>query len=389
MLGVLKLVVKFLSHRKLRSFLTTLGVAIGVALVFSIIGINRGLVSSITDLVDGFGDNFATVLPKTGALGTSSSAPFTQREVDLVKKIDFVKFAAGGYATTLPVTIRGEDVFLLIRGGDPDTIEDIFNEIQSYEFELGRSIYKDERKKIVLGYTIADKYSLSPGSQIEIAGEKFRVVGVQKKTGNSQQDNIITANVEDIWDITGDYGEYRIIFVKMKELKTEALKDEMEKIRGSENFDVTTPENLAEQIATILGVVNAIFLSVASISILVGSVNVANTMYMAIAERTRDIGIMKAIGARPTIISIIFMVESGILTMVGASVGIVVGMLVIWSFSYVGDVSGMFSSFGYPLNLDLILYTFIFAFMVGVASGFFPARYAARLEPVVALRKGK
>ena len=387
MSSVVELVIKFVTHRRLRSLLTTVGIAIGVALVFSLIAINRGFIISLSSMLSNLGDNFVTVLPKQANFGFSTSSYFTQKDADAIRRLPFVKIAVAGYSTVVPAKIHGEELFLMARGANPKDMDELFNEVQVYGFHSGRAIHEGERGKVVVGYNLADKYHLSPGSQIEIAGEKFRVVGVQSKVGNNQYDNLITANVEDLWDITGEHDKYFLILLKVSEMKTEELKRELKRIRGKEDFEILTPENIARQVSEILGVVNAVFLAVASISILVGSVNVANTMYMAVTERVRDIGIMKAVGANRKQISTIFMLESGVLSMVGGFFGVLLGLLVTWGFSYFGGVSGAFISFGYPLNPDLILFTIVLSFVVGVVSGYFPARYASGMEPVRALRQ--
>ncbi len=386
MLSVARLAVKFILHRRLRSFLTTLGIAIGVALVFSLVSINRGFVQSVTELVSSLGDNFAIVLPKTASF-VGRSAYFTQREIDAVERLPYVRIAVGGFGTILPVEVRGEELFLTVRSGEPDKMSALFSEIQAYDFDKGRAIKDGERGVVVVGNTLADRYRLSPGSRLRIAGRDFRVVGVMKKVGNPQQDNIITANIEDLWDITGERGKYLLIFVKMTELNEDGLKRAIKRVRGRDDFDVETPQKLANRLTSIIRMISAFFIAVASISILVGSVGIANTMYASVMERTRDIGIMKAVGASRSAVAAIFMMESGLLATVGGIAGTLVGLGITWGFSYYVSATGILASFGYPLEWGVLLATLLGSFAVGVVAGLFPALYAAGLEPVQALRR--
>ncbi|MBR9690029.1 MAG: ABC transporter permease [Candidatus Altiarchaeota archaeon] len=388
MLSVANLVIKFVSHRKLRSFLTTIGIAVGVALVFGLISVNRGFVVAISGTLEGLGDNFVTVMPKTASMGLSSSSPFTQRDVDTLDKLIFVQSALGGYGTNLPAEIRGDTVFVTIRGVESDKLDVMFKEVQPYGFIMGRPLTSGERGKIVVGYKLADDYSLSPGSQIEIADKDFRVVGIMEQIGSNQIDNLITANVEDIWELVDAEGEYLLMFAKVTELKIDEIERALKRVRGKEDFEVSTPENLVNQISDILQVINLVFLSVASISILVGSVGVANTMYMAVAERTRDIGILKAIGAGERHIITIFMLESGLLSVVGGLVGILLGLGINYVFGYIVTVTGIIGGYEFSFNWDLMLATIALSFAIGVISGFFPARYASKMEPVQALKGG-
>ncbi len=382
--GKLGLVAKFVIHRRLRSFLTTLGIAIGVALIFSLVSINRGLMSAVAEQLEQIGGDIITVVPKFS--GPLSSQPFSNEELDALRRLPFVRDVAGIYSTVLPVELSGRTEYLAIYGYSPEDITRVMNEIQSFRVERGREFREGENHKLVIGYLLADRYNLGPGSRLRIAGRDFRVVGVLEKIGNSEDDMSINANVEDLWELTGEDGTYNYIMLTVSEPNDDRIKRELKKVRGQEDFDVFTPESFMERAGQVLGIVNAIFLAVASISILVGGIGVANTMYMAVFERTHEIGVMKAVGASERDVLTIFLLESGLLSLIGGLFGMALGWGLAWG---VGHAAATFGGTEYlhpVLSADIFLLTAALSFVVGLLSGFFPARYAAKLEPVEALR---
>lgn len=385
MSGVVELVLKFVAHRRLRSFLTTLGVAIGVALVFSLVSINQGMLAYISDTMDELGSDLVMVMPKGLLGGGGFGTAFSQDEVDALERLYFVESAMGFAMGNLPAKIKGQDVNLMILGTD-DGITNMFGDISSFEIERGRDFTANERKKLVIGYNIARDHNLGPGSQIEINGEKYRVVGVMSQVGNSQDDSQVYMHIDDFAEITGRESEYIMIYLNTKEPKVEVIERTLERIRGREDFEVSTSEDLMETVNQVLGVLNAVFMAVASISILVGSVGVANTMYMAVAERTREIGIMKAIGATEQDILTIFLLESGLLSLIGGLFGTVLGYGLAKGIGYAAAVGAGMLALQPIFSLELVFWSGFMAFVVGVLSGVFPARYASKLEPVQALR---
>ncbi|MBD3263438.1 FtsX-like permease family protein [Candidatus Woesearchaeota archaeon] len=239
---------------------------------------------------------------------------------------------------------------------------------------------------MVLGHYLAEEYSLGPGSQVDIEENQFRVIGVMSEVGNRQDDRQLYIPVDDLWAITDQYDEYAMIYAKVTEPRVEDIERALERVRGREDFDVLTAESLMETVGDILAVMNAVFMAVASISVLVGSVGIANTMYMAVAERTRDIGIMKAVGASNNDILKVFLLESGFLSLVGGLAGAALGYTLAQGISYLAGTAAGFKGLNPVFTPDLILLTAAMSFVVGILSGLFPARYAAQLEPVDALR---
>ncbi|MBR9690028.1 MAG: ABC transporter permease [Candidatus Altiarchaeota archaeon] len=380
-----ELVGKFISHRKRRSILTTLGIAIGVALIFSLISINKGMVTYVEGSIDDMGGNIVTIMPKLGGPSGLSSY-FTKEEVEAVRSLGFVKAAAGIYATVLPVELRSGEEFVGVYGYDSEALSAVVNDIQTFKVERGRFMKDSEIQKVVLGYLIAKDNNLGLGSLLEIDGFNFRVIGILEKIGNSDDDNSINVNVKDLWDITGETDQYNFILATVVEPKEDVIIRTIERIRGREDFEVMTPESMMKAFNQILGTVSAVFIAIAGISIIAGSVGVANTMYMAVFERTREIGVMKAIGAGEWDILAIFLLESGLLSLIGGLFGVAFGLLIATGFGYVAEVSMGTDALSPAFTSDVYIISLGLAFVVGILSGFFPARYASKLEPVEALR---
>ncbi|MBR9680183.1 MAG: ABC transporter permease [Candidatus Altiarchaeota archaeon] len=384
MLNVAKLAIKFVMQRRLRSILTTLGIAIGVALVFSLVSLNAGMSAYITDELEQMGSDMLIIMPKF-QMGGGMSEPLTDDNLELIQRLPFVNLAAGMGTAVLPVEIKGDEQYRSVMGMGGAEMDEIFRDMQNFKIERGRFIDDAELGKIVIGYLIAKDNKLSPGSQILIDGKKFRVSGIIAEVGNPEDDNSIIMSAEALWDITDNYGEYMIFFAKVSEMKPERVAQVLERARGREDFDVMTPESMLEMVNQILGAVSAVFLAVASISILVGSIGVANTMYVSVLERTREIGIMKSIGAKNNQILQLFLIEAGFLGLVGGTSGVIFGYGIAELFSYFAATQGI-KALQPIITPGLFLISAGLSFVIGILSGLFPARWASRLQPVEALR---
>jgi putative ABC transport system permease protein len=372
---------KFVSHRRLRSFLTTLGIAVGVALVFCLMSINQGLINYVYDSVESFGANLVYVVPKN--FPNFGGVSFTQNEVDAIGDLGFVKNSIGMYTISLPIEVSNQELFRAVYGME-DGLYESFPDTQVFEVERGRDFTSSERKKVTIGYRIANDYGLDPGSVIKIDGVDFRVSGVFSEIGNGDDDYNIIANVKDLWEITGEENKYHMIYIYVNELKVEEIKKVLKRMRGVEDFDVMTSESMLKQVNEVLGILNAIFIAMAGISIIVGSVGVANTMYMAVTERVKDIGIMKAIGATGEDISVLFLLESGMISLLGGFFGMILGALMAVGLSYLAGALAGLTAIKPAFNPELFLISAVLSFVVGMASGIFPARSASRLEPIQA-----
>jgi len=368
----------------MRTFLTTLGICIGVALVFSLISINRGMTEAINEQLEALGADVVTITPKL-VMGGFFGKSFSQEEVEAVNRLSAVDQATGIYYTSLPVKIKGEEYYLPVAGIETEIAEKVFEDIESFRIYRGRYFRKGETGKVVVGYDIWDRYGADVGSQIEVAGKRYRVIGVLAETGNREDDSSLYMNVEELWDIMNTEDEYLMIIAKMREMNTEPVKRVLKRIRGKEDFDVLTPENIKEKTSQILGIINLVFLAVASISIVVGAIGVANTMYIAVLERVREIGIMKAVGAKNHQILFLFLLESGFLGLVGGIVGIFLGYGVASAFGYAARMAGL-KTLRPVISAELFLLSAFISFGVGVLAGVFPARWASKLQPVEALR---
>ena len=165
-----------------------------------------------------------------------------------------------------------------------------------------------------------------------------------------------------------------------------ALRKERNEDEGKETFQVTTSEQFLEAFINIFGVVQAVLVGIAAISLLVGGIGIANTMYTSVLERTKEIGTMKAVGAKNSDILILFLIESGMLGLIGGVIGIGVGLGLSKTAEYIATAQLGTNLLQASIDPVLILGALAFSFLIGTASGVFPAMQAAKLKPVDALR---
>jgi putative ABC transport system permease protein len=278
-------------------------------------------------------------------------------------------------------------------GMPPDKIEEVLLDMGGITIIEGRITGAGDKYGAVVGYNIIDdffKKDMGVGDKMEIDGKDFRVRGRLSKIGNPQDDSQIYINMDTARELFDEPDEITMMMVKVKsgsdpEKVADDIKDELEDRRGSKDFSVMTSAQLAETVQSVLGIIQVVLVGIAAISLLVGGIGIMNTMYTSVQERTRQIGIMKAIGATNEDVQLIFMVESGLLGLVGGAIGCVLGILMSLGVEY-GAASAGFEALKASVTPELVAMALGFSFVIGMASGTFPARQAAKMNPVDALR---
>jgi putative ABC transport system permease protein len=395
---------KNLKHRGVRSWLTLLGIFIGVTAVISLIGLGSGLKLAV---VSQFGVSSTEVINVqaggilVGAPGTGVSKPLTQGDAEAIEKLSSVELAIGRLIETIKIKFNNIQII-----GSAFSIES--GESRKFDYEMqgispleGRLLRDGDSGQIMLGYNFflegdenSFKKKIVPGDKIEINGKSFRVVGIIEKKGSFIIDNAVMMNKEDLKELVGNGENVDIISVKVKnkdlvnraeEEITELLRKRRDVKEGEEDFKVSTPEATLATVNSILGGIQIFIIIIASISIVVGAIGIINTMTTSVMERKKEIGIMKAIGARNEQIFLQFFIEAGLLGLVGGITGIIFGETI----SILG-IKGIGNFLGTELTPDfnwlLIILALVGSFLIGAVSGILPAMKAARQNPVEVLR---
>lgn len=392
-----------LVHRRLRSWLTMVGIFIGIAAVVSLISLGQGLQNAVNEQFSSIGTNRMIVQPGGEFFGPPGSgagtSKITKHDLDLVKKVSGVESAAGLVLKTGgKIEFNEQTRFAFVMGVPTDSS---FKTLGSrFDVVEGRQLKDGEKNKAVVGYNyFSDKNifgkTMHLGSTISVEGKEFEVVGLRKKLGDPANDVAVILPIEEVWTLYSSKDEYSAFNVEITKGSSvdnvaAAIKKEMRKDRdqkeGNEDFNVQTSQELISSFNTILNVVQAVLIGIAAISLVVGGVGIMNTMYTSVIERTKEIGIMKAIGARNSDIMTIFLIESGLLGMAGGAIGVVIGIGISKTVEFAAQ-----QAFGSPLIRAsvpwyLIVGSLVFSFVVGASAGVLPAKQAADLKPVEALR---
>ncbi len=396
--------IKNLRRRGIRSWLTLLGIIIGIATVVSLISLGDGLKAAVNAQ---FGiEDTEVITLQAGGLngygppGTGVVKPLTREDAEAIEKLDVVEVAIPRNVETVKAEFNDRAIIgyaaSIIEGEKRQYIYDIVD----VEAETGRLLKDGDASKIVLGtgFSNPDKNGFEKevqvGNTLIVQGKSFQVIGIMKKKGSFILDNVILMDDTPLRDLmkTGENVDIIAIKIKSKDLMERAKTDIEQLMRqrrdvneGEEDFEVSTPEAIMGTINSILNGVQAFIVLIAFASILVGAVGIVNTMTTSVLERRKEIGIMKAIGARNSDIFLQFFIESGLMGLIGGLAGVVLGSTI--GFIGIFAINQFLGITSAPhINFVLIFSALIGGFIIGSIAGIAPAIQAAKQRPVEALR---
>ncbi len=386
---LLRLSLSRLRTSRLRAALTMLGVIIGVASVVALVGVGQGTTSNITSRLAGLGTNLLTISPTGGGDST-----LTLGDADAIAALTGIAGVAPEISTNLTVAAGTKTATTAVVGTTP-----AYTSVRAYDVWQGTFLTDvstaQDLRVAVLGATTATTLGLGAsdiGSQISVGGLPFRVIGIlQAKGGTGFQDPddqvIVPIGVVQKYFVGGD--TVRTIGVSVADPAgmtaastaiTALLRDRHElAATDTADFNVFNQTQLLEAASSISATLTLLLGGIASISLIVGGIGIMNIMLVSVRERTREIGIRKAVGARRRDILAQFLVEALTLSLIGGLIGIVVGLVVS---AGIGQLAG----WGFQFNPTTIVAAVLFSLAVGVVFGVWPARQAARLDPITALR---
>jgi len=395
------LAIRNLVKKRLRSSLTIIGIFISIATIFVLISLSIGLNNAIKDQFDQLGADKFFIMPKGQAgFGGGGAVELTNEDVKTIERVSGVKEVVGFNMGNAKITYRKKSRYYMVMGLPSERkLLDMTLEAFNVKVDEGRFLREGDAKKIVLGYSYkyANLYDrpVKVGDTITLNDVEFDVVGILTQIGNPQDDQQVYITFNDAKVLFNSKERVDYIAVQIKEgqdIKTVAA-DTKRKLMNFRDvtektidFDLYTPEELLNSFATILNIVTAFLLGVAAISLLVGAVGIANTMYTSVLERTKEIGVMKAIGAKNSDILTIFMIESGILGLVGGVLGISLGFIVGKIVEYIAVTQLQTTILKIATPWYLVLGCMLFAFLAGAISGLLPARQASKIKPADTLR---
>lgn len=403
MLAYLKMAFEDIMHRKKRSFLTIIGIMIGIVAVVSLVSIGQGLQASIEEQFKQIGSDLIMIMPGSGGsfagLGPSGTQKLTQHDIDVVKGTRGVDLVGGLVAKYAKVEFQKETKYTFVIGLPTDESQNIILNMQQVVVEAGQEKFReDDMYKAVIGYGLAHdnffRNNVGLRDKIIINGEEFRVVTIIESLGNPSDDAQIYIPIKAAEKIFNESDNYYSIIVSVEpgfepDAVAENIKKRMREDRGlergDEDFSVQTYTQLLETVNSVIGIVQVVLLGIAAISLLVGGIGIMNTMYTSVLERTNEIGVMKAIGARNSDVLMIFLLQAGILGLLGGAVGCAFGVIVAKTIQAFAQSMG-FGFLKIYLNPELIIGMLVFSFMFGIISGLLPSLRALKMKVVDALR---
>jgi putative ABC transport system permease protein len=393
-----------LKKRGLRSWLTLIGILIGVAAVVSLISLGNGLKDAVNSQFNVGSTQVLTVQAggvNYGPPGSGVVTPLTQSDTDAIAKLSNVEVAISRNIRGFKIVFNNQAVFTY-GISVPDNQKEANDVYQFAELSAvsGSLLGQGDRGEVILGNNFVDGTKNGFGRDIKVGdvlvinGKNFKVKGILGKKGSFLYDGSVLMNEVDMKNLLGYGNNVDIIAVKVsdKSLINQTANDIEKLMRqrrnvkvGQEDFTISTPAALLSSVNSVISGVQIFIIIIASISILVGAIGISNTMTTSVLERKREIGIMKAIGARNEQIFYQFLIESGLLGLVGGIIGILLGT----GIGYLGTVAlntFLGASTQPQINWILLFSVTIGSFLIGITSGLVPALRAANERPVEDIR---
>jgi len=392
-----------LKTRSLRSWLTIFGIVIGVFLIISLLSLSEGIKDTISQQLRALGGEMVFVIP--GDL----SNPFMlllggdkleKQDIEAIKKTEGVEEVLTMSYTSSVVRYEEESKGVFLMAIDWETGLEILKNFQGWSLEEGEWPISGKRE-VVVGQQVAHQIfeeKVRVNSEIVIKGRTMKVVGILNSLGSKMDDSGIYIDILLYQDLTGERrGSAQMAMVKIEEGTPldEVAKDIKENLSETRkrrsgtaeaDFSVITSDTMGDIAGNILAVIQIAIVAFAGIAIIVGGIGITNTMFTSVRERTREIGVMKAVGAKNSAVLSIFLFEAAIIGFSGGIGGTLLGVGFAKLIEIYGNVHPMFY-FRSSIGPELIIFGLVFSFLVGCLAGFFPARQAARLKPVEALRR--
>ncbi len=398
----LKIAVKNLRTRQLRSWLTILGIIIGVFLIMSLLSLSQGLKSTVSNQLKAVGTDIVMIMPgnisdiMTTMMG---GVELTEEDLNVIKKTSGVEAVVPNVYKGGLMKYKDKSKTVILAGMDLRNALDIYKTDMGMKIAEGRWPITGKREIVVGSLVPIDVF---PGLEINTAatikGKQFEIVGVLKSRGSKQDDSMIGMDLDLYSSITGERKGAPQAIAKIasgysvdqvaKNIKTNLEEQAKRRVGQQEenSYSVLTSEAVGSIVGNIMGIIQVVVFAFGSIAVLVGGIGIMNTMYTSVRERTKEIGILKAVGAKNQTIVLIFLMESGIIGLIGGVGGMIPGLGLAKLIQAVGQMHPVFYIEA-SVTPGIILFGLLFSFGVGCLSGYFPARSAAKLRPVEALRR--
>ncbi len=394
-------------HSKIRSWLTILGIVIGVASVIAIMSIGAGMQQSMTDQLGGLGGDILTLTAGSssstsmfggGRFSSRTSSDVATDEEPLLERTDVQVLRAIPNIEAVDTQISGNvDVNYLGKSGSirlTGVDQKVWARITLSKIKEGRMLDSADQNVVVIGGRLAESYFDKPigiNQMITIEENVFRVVGVLDDSSTN-----LYMPIQMAYQMLDDKenGVYDSIIIKIKD--EEILNETLVKIEAklmlvrhvtekTKDFSISSSADLQQTRSEMLASMNAFLLAIAAVSLIVGAVGVANTMFTSVLEKTKQIGIMKAIGARNKDIMLIFLFNAALIGLVGGIIGIIFGVILSGVLpALMGET--MILRSGTFVSIDSIIIALSVSVGIGILAGFVPAYQGSKLKPVDALR---
>ncbi len=402
-----------LQANKLRSILTMLGIIIGVGAVISLMSLGRGAEATVASTFEQLGTNILYVMPRSpdtsGMAGmmSSSTESLTLEDAAAIERIPGVAFVAPVNENFIEVTYGGDSINAIMEAGTPEYQQAFAYNLLSGHFITERHVVSRDLVAVLGNQAAKDLFAArNPiGERVKIKGLRFTVIGVLEAKGGAMMgmsmDNVvvvpITTAQTKLFTSKTPGGEDAVQSISVKVARAEdidqvsddidAILRRRHRITGDEkpDFAVVNQQQVLDIFSQITGIFTIFLSSIAGISLLVGGIGIMNIMLVSVTERTREIGIRKAVGAKRRDILFQFLIEASMLSLVGGAIGILGGWLLGVLISQV-EFSGI--RIMSVVSPDIIILAVSVSLFIGLVSGIYPAMRAARLNPIDALHYG-